>query len=682
MPQPNDAPVSLQLVLAHSEPLWAQKAELEETWRSHYGPLFEMVERRGLRIALHLGGHLLDFLARQQEGELLRIKRLAQARQIEVLGGLFYDGAPALLSELDVRGQLQMAMEFWESLLGWAPTGFFLSQLAWSLELPRLCADCGLDYGFVGSHQVLAPGREYASGLGVIERGEQRLAAWVLDAQLSATLTARPVDEWLDALLDRASGAPGPLSVWLPARKLVDTTDAWRDAFFSALSGGRPEVQLVLPGDSYAEARPAQRLRLDERCPPELQLGPGITWPDLPRLSAAVDTLHRRIQRASGKLKDAIETMEDEELEGSWSDALATAQRLIFSAQGIETYLRPPPALVTEVLARLVRAEAMIDALVQGEDDWVAIEEDDADGDMLEEVFVCTRHLTCWLVPAAGARLRCLDLRRASTSIVALPPSPTDSSPRTALTLPGLGERLLDQRASAAELFSGTAVELFPKHPSWQLAESAIDEDGDCAYHMTVCTGFNVDGVNARSLTIDKSVSIPIDVTELQLHYKLTLAGEPEVVFATEMPFAFRAPVEIFSDGHEVLPGTSGQKELLEVSTLRLEAADGCTVQLLCMPAAEVWVERREPHTVVVAPVVHLESEAEASYSIRFLSGDEPLVAHSPATPPAEATATEELFDEDEPTQVEDNGGEEEEREDTSGEAQEAEVDDEESGED
>ncbi len=653
-------PVRLQLVVPCHQPLTLDEEQLAARWESTYAPLLEAIDGHEARVALHLSGHMLDWLARRREDVLLRLKTMAKAQKIEVLGGLFYGAVPHLVSELDARGQVQMMSEFWESLLGWAPQGFWLPELAWASELPRLMQDSGLAYGFVSTSQVSTPG---ATNLVTLERGEQRLSAFVLEPNLSAALPSRPVDEWVDALLDRASGQGEAVhTVWVRAEQLCGPDAVaggdWLEAFLTALGGGRPEIKSTLPVDGYAAARPATPVRLSERCAAEMRLGKEQDWPDFVRNHPEAEGVLRHMQRVSDKLQGAIAAMEDEELEESWSDALATAQRLVFSAQAPDAYWTRgsgqgclDPALRRSTLERLIRAEAMLDALVQGDEDWIGTEEEDLDADLTDEVFVCTRHVTAWVLPALGGRVRGLDLRLAGKSVF-------DLAPRRTGEVAELKERLLGERASAAELFS-SGDDLWPKRPKWEVSENRIDEDGDCNYHLRLSGALPVSG-GGRSLTVEKELVVPIDAPELRLRYKLALGGPPEVVMALEAPISLEGPVKLEVNGAEA----PAKAELVDVTQLRLVAPNGDTVELSCEPACEVWWQATSGGATVV-PVVRLEREAEVSLTWRFLAAGQEVAAATSdegeeAVEEEEEVVEEEVVEEEETTEEEEVSEEEE----------------------
>ena len=201
----------------------------------------------------------------------------------------------------------------------------------------------------------------------------------------------------------------------------------------------------------------------------------GVDWPDFALQFPEVDALHRRMLRASDKLREAIATMEEEGMADEWSSDLATAQRCIFSAQAPDAYWRgrgkgfADPKLRDAVMTRLTRAERLIDALVQGEDDWISAEEEDRDGDLVDEVFVSSRHLAAWIVPGEGARVRTFDDRLSGRNVFDV-----GSIERERATTQGMRELVLDLETSPEELFSGGTKELAAG--SYVQRQSAIDE--------------------------------------------------------------------------------------------------------------------------------------------------------------------------------------------------------------
>lgn len=680
---PKHEPIRIQVVIPFHQPLTASDADMAQACDSCYLPILDAIEAHdNLRVSLHFTGHLLDYLARKREEFLLRIKSLTKRGQVEVLGGLFYGGIPALLPEMDVRGQIEMAGEFWDSFLGVVPKGFWLSELAWTPELPRLVEETGLEYGFIASGQLhMEDGMQRA--LGSVERGGQRLPAFVLDTALSSTLPSRPVDEWIEAAIDHGSKNPHRLlSVWVRAESLgLEPGTAawcldggWLSTWFAALSE-RAELEAVLPADTYPAVHPVEPLRLRNVCAAEL-LPMGDTegvvdWTDFPFLFAEVDTLYRRMLRASEKLREAIGIMEDDELEDTWSDKLATAQRLVFSSQATDAYWRgakpgfSDPLVRDATMARLARAEAMIDTLVQGEDDFLSTEESDLDGDLAEEVFVSTRHLLAWLVPARGGDVRCLDDRIAERTVLdvggrraepffsSMAKAPQRSTGKAAKALARRGESLtrlggelptdsdsvvrrgirqwiLEANATATGFFTGAAADLTPAHVPWDVRNNGIDEEGDLSYTLTLAGELALPGGPARTLKIEKDLIVPIDAPELRMRCRLELSGGPPVLWAVEIPTRLGpGAMRLWVNGKTVEASTPSQAA--DVSELRIEAPDGELMELRCTPSLRVWWlplrtsvrdldgYRAIDQGLIVVPHLHVDGKAEIEITLSLV---------------------------------------------------------------
>ena len=331
-------------------------------------------------------GHLLDVLTRRQSELLGKVKRLVAAGQAEVLGGLFYGAVPALLNELDVRGQIEMMAEYSESAVGAAPAGFWLPELAWSEELPRLLDESGLSYGFASSSQIAWPGAARAP-LTTIECGGHGVAAYLLDPELSTALHERAGERLADRLATREDA--GLVSVWVRAEdSCLDPKGAerafacgWLAEWLRLLGGDRAGIESVLPGAALAQAKPALPVVLVPGLPAELRArerGPGR------RPGCSSRSSRRRSMRSIGACCASATSCARRFT--AWRptasktpgatcspppSAWCSRRRPPTSTGAGRTRASPDRRLRDEVVDRLAEAEAMIDTLVQGEEDWI-----------------------------------------------------------------------------------------------------------------------------------------------------------------------------------------------------------------------------------------------------------------------------------------------------------------------
>ena len=674
-----DAQTRIQVIIPFHQPLYTQPEDVAEAVERCYDPLLKGFESRdGLRATFHFGGHLLDYLAREREDFLMRVRELVLAKRVEVLGGFFYGGIPALLPEDDASGQLQMSSEFWGSYLGGSPTGFWLPELAWSVDLPRLMSDSGFEYGFVADSQI----REIPpQGLGMVERGGSRVVAFILDGLLSQRLPTTTADEWVDAVIDRAgrgSGRHCVCSVWVRAESLGWEAgthdwchrDGWLDQWLDALAGGRSEIMATLPAESFQSGVTAAPIHVEEACATAIGAyglaGGSMRWDGFPRDFVELDTLYRRAMRVSDRLREAISSMEEEELEEDWSDSLATAQRLIFAAQSPEAYFRGhqpgfgDPRVRDAVTRRLIEATELIDALVQGDEDWIGTEEEDRDGDLRDEIFVGTAHLSAWWVVERGGELRSLDVTRLASNVLdvgtrrdepffpAVRDAPrlraedvtlgmrgeglgrlADDLPMTVDGMPRRGMRIwiLEENTSAEEFFQGFAVDLMPSSVAWRVLENGIDEEGDANFRGVVEADVELAGLERRRLAVSSTLDVPIDAPMVRVRYRASLQGGPNIRLAVEIPIRLGS-----SDLSLSIDGSSAQGPLAEsVRTVEARAADGARLRIEGEREFDLWWTKVDKtiktlagydsvhEGVVVVPSMRVEGDGELSFTISIL---------------------------------------------------------------
>lgn len=626
--------IRLQVVIPFTQPLSATDEVMHDALQRCYMPILEALENaENVRLTMHFGGHLLDYLARKQEPFMLRLKNLVKRGQLEILGGLFYGAIPSLISESDLRGQIEMSCEFWDSYVGMIPSGFWLPELSWSSELPRLIDETGLEYGFVSDTQLqnhhLYP--QYTS-LGIFERANQRLSAFVLNDELSQALPATGVEAWCKRAAGHGEKTPHRLvSVWVRAESLGWDPGTqkwlqehnWLTTFFQALGAGEI-FEPVLPQEMFAEIKPCPTLRLGASMPIELQTlsyPDAISdWADYASEFVEVDTLWRRMLHTSDRLRQAIVRMEDENLEEAWSDKLATAQRLLFSAQMPDVYWRgaqpgfSDPALREATYTRLARADEILDGLQHPSEEktWLTVQNEDRDADGVDEVFVSTPHLHAWLNLQRGGELRTLEHRSWSRNILdvgsrrddpflealtkhqnLLPTQPSTPPRRGQLCQPApqskpwsvqtdvahrRGERLwiVEPDVSEQKLLRGEAEDLRLHNAGWDTLRNGIDEIADDSYILAQIGGFDLRGSGKRHLEIQRDLHIERDKAQINSIYRLSHSGSVPVRWAMELPVRLGAPpYTLFVNGNKV---DLQKGSVQDARQIRLQAADGETL--------------------------------------------------------------------------------------------------------
>lgn len=500
-------------VLHFHQPSGNLEPVLEDAHGRCYRPVLELIARYpAVKVALHLSGALLEWLARAHPDTLETVRGLVERGQAELLGGGFYEPVLAALPDHDAAGQLEMMSLYLEKKLGGRPRGAWLAERAWDPDLPRLLAPRGLGYTLVDDVHFRAAGitAERVSGYYLTDKAGAPLAVFPIDRALRYAIPFRPVEAALSSLLE----APGEgcltyaddvekLGLWPKTHAWV-WEEGWLERFFAALTRAAEDGRLrpVLPAAHLAEAPPAGRVHLPGGAyeelmrwalPPEAQrraealeaklkeagvedpaaLLRGGLWQGFLDRYPEANLLYRETLLVSARLQTAMEEAAAGagRLEGELADRLGTAQRELYRAQGACPYWHGLfggvylPHLRAAARAALIGAEAILDELEQGAEDWLGWERADLDLDGREELRVGSRHLTLTLAPHRGLEISALAAVAAGldlAGVVARHPEvyhrevegevPVDAGPRRSLA-----DRLLPPEVDLPALKGGAA---------------------------------------------------------------------------------------------------------------------------------------------------------------------------------------------------------------------------------
>lgn len=431
---------------------------MAEAYSRCYRPLLSSIEQfEAVKVCLHVSGALLEHMALEEPEVLAQLGRLAARKQVELVGGGFYEPVLHLLPEADAQGQLEMMSRCLSKHFGARPRGAWLTERVWDPELPRLLAPAGLRYTFVDAPALQAslPDGGAADGYWVTQRAGHTLALFGIDRGLRYRIPGRDPEQLVAELPEM----PGEdvitfaddgekLGLWPGSYEGVHE-QGWLTRFFEALGAAQAEgkVQTCLPTEVIQGTPPRGRVHLPSASYEELSswaLGPcgrsrlsrleaavgedpvdrahlrGGTWPDFLAHRAEAARLYGRMIAVSQRLEATLEEVAVAHPAGhpsALSDRLGTAQRALYRAQGADPYWQglfagiTIPFLRADAYRGLLTAERILDEVAHGDEAWVEFEEKDLDLDGELEVWLANRSLAACVRPHGGGTLLSLDHR-------------------------------------------------------------------------------------------------------------------------------------------------------------------------------------------------------------------------------------------------------------------------------
>ena len=193
----------LSLVFHNHQPVGNFDFVFEEAYARAYEPLLDALERHpGVRVTLHYSGPLRDWLAEHHPELLSRVRTLVGRRQIEPLGGGYYEPVLVALPDADKIGQLLKLNESVMQDFGVRPRGAWLSERVWEPHLPRFLAEVGLEHTLLDDTHFIYSGftPDDLYGYYVTEEQGYRLKVFASSQHLRMAMPWTPVEQIIDWL--------------------------------------------------------------------------------------------------------------------------------------------------------------------------------------------------------------------------------------------------------------------------------------------------------------------------------------------------------------------------------------------------------------------------------------------------------------------------------------------------
>jgi 4-alpha-glucanotransferase len=450
----------LSLLIHAHQPVGNFESVLARAYEKSYLPFIQLLFRHpSLRVGLHYSGALWEWFEAAHPEYFEMLRELGKRKQVELIGGGFYEPILVAIPEMDAREQVERLANYLAQHFGQRPRGAWLTERVWEPQLPTLLAAAGMEYTLVDDNHFLSAGFEAQQLFGTYV-AEDRGAMVRLIPGLKALrylIPYRSPEEVIGYLRDAARARPNGMAamgddlekfgVWTETYNHC-YRDGWLERFMSALEANQEWLETVPPGEavssrpalgradlptcSYSEmmewALPTSaRLRyqalereFSSREDARLFLRGGF-WRNFLTKYPEANLMQKKTLLVSKKLRKLRARSRKEEVFRSQLDQATTE---LFRAQCNDAYWHGvfgglyAPHLRTAVWRQLVRAETFADSLTHGHRPFAEARQFDFDCDGHEEIYVATDRAAILISPNDGATVEALDYRPAGVTLI------------------------------------------------------------------------------------------------------------------------------------------------------------------------------------------------------------------------------------------------------------------------
>jgi hypothetical protein len=202
--------------------------------------------------ALHYSGPLLAWLEANHPELFHILEGLIARKQVEILGGGFYEPMMPLLPHTDRIGQIELLTAYLRKKFGKRPQGCWIPQAAWEQSLVGVLDACGMGYTFLGESHFIAAGLSGSDLCApcVSENQGKITLVFPLSERLRDALAVRDAAQVLDRLVEDTGSRDALITVFpeqLFAGESGESAEAAYGRFFESLSRISGAVKFTTP---------------------------------------------------------------------------------------------------------------------------------------------------------------------------------------------------------------------------------------------------------------------------------------------------------------------------------------------------------------------------------------------------------------------------------------------------
>ncbi|MDR2102680.1 MAG: DUF1925 domain-containing protein [Treponema sp.] len=207
----------------------------------------------GIQAVLHYSGVLLQRIYTAHREFFMLIKDLIARKQVELLGGGFYEPLLPLLPISDKIGQIELQTTYIRQHFGKRPQGCWLPALAWEQNIVGALNTCGMGFTFLDEGQFRLAGLSgkdlYTPCLS--EDQGKMITVFPISKQVNAEFGHKKAFLVLEDLLREIPEGGNRLITVFPQNFYSggdDSAESRFDVFFEELSRAQGLVEFTLPG--------------------------------------------------------------------------------------------------------------------------------------------------------------------------------------------------------------------------------------------------------------------------------------------------------------------------------------------------------------------------------------------------------------------------------------------------
>jgi len=419
------------IVLHFHQPVGNFEEVVERAYANCYKPFFDLLSSYpDICMTVHFSGCLLDYLEQRHPETVDFIKLLASRRQIEIIGGPYYEPVLTAIPQRDAIGQISMMSTHIKERFGLRPQGIWVPERVWEPGLAATIARSGMRYCAL-DETILRKARMGKEDIGgyLLTGKKRKIAVFPFDKKLRYLIPFKLPNKTINYLKEVASKKVDFLLTyaddgekfgeWKGTHEWV-YKNGWLRDFFDALLSNKDWIRLVTLSDYMNSHEPVDTLEIPEGSYDEMTEWAEGSWKNFLSKYPESAQMQNKAMYVSEKIEKLKKTARKKD-----ADKIVEAKKELYKGQcncaywhglygGLYFY-----HLRNEVFKHLIEADKIADSIIyKGKKKYFKLKQIDFDADGKKEYLMESETFSLYFDPSDGGVLKELDYKPLSVNLI------------------------------------------------------------------------------------------------------------------------------------------------------------------------------------------------------------------------------------------------------------------------
>ena len=238
-----------------------------DVFKKCYGPFLNVLkEFPEIKCNVNISGPLYDWILKNKPDYIKDLKKMSDKKQIEIIGGGYYEPVLSVISNKDKRSQLKVMNDFIKEKFNKIPKGMWLAERIWEPQLASVISEAGLKFTFLDDVHFRSAGIQdkELTGYYMTEDSGKPLAVFPINKKLRFKIPFSKAEEALSLLKGFKQKKDTLVTFFDDGEKFGSWpwtydwiyTKGWLRKFFKLLMKNQNSIETITASDALKKFKP------------------------------------------------------------------------------------------------------------------------------------------------------------------------------------------------------------------------------------------------------------------------------------------------------------------------------------------------------------------------------------------------------------------------------------------